>query len=91
LQSFLNDVPLGQWTDATAAEVARHVMALEGKLSASEREKRELAIEVRVEVALGVPAVSRGAVRSWLKEDANWQARERIRRREVPATEVAAI
>ena len=51
---------------------------------------QEQAIEVRVEVALGVPAVSRGAVRSWLKEDANWQARERIRRREIPATEVAA-
>jgi hypothetical protein len=82
LQSFLNDMPLGEWTEATASEVAAHVLALEGELSALERERREQAIEVRVEVALGVPAVSRGAVRTWLKEDANWQARERIRRRE---------
>ena len=53
-----------------------------GVLTPAERERREQAIEVRVEVALGVPAVSRGAVRNWLREDANWQARERIRRRE---------
>lgn len=90
LQSFLNDMPLGEWTEATAAEIAGHVSALEGELPPQERDRREQAIEVRVEVALGVPAVSRGAVRNWLKEDANWQARERIRRRDVAASDHAS-
>ncbi len=79
LRSFLEDVPVGEWSDAAAGEVAGWVRLREGA-DGTEAEALEEWIERSVETALGLPAGERAAVEAWADLDPNWTARERIRR-----------
>lgn len=79
LRSFLDDVPVGEWTDARAAGVAERVRLRE-RAAGGEALDLEREIERDVEAALGLSPEETAAVAAWAAGDPNWTARERIRR-----------
>jgi hypothetical protein len=79
LRSFLVDIPVGNWSDERAAEVAGLVRQREEAGSLEECLALEGRIEARVSEALGLSAEQRQAIADWAAADPNWQARERVR------------
>jgi hypothetical protein len=81
LRSFLEDIPLGEWTETTAAEVDALVRQREGLEPGIDARAFEAGIEARVAEALGLAEHQIAALHTWMAGDENWQARERVRRR----------
>lgn len=81
LRSFLDDIPLGDWTDATAAEAERLVLQREGLEPGPSAQAVEAQIEALVAQAFGVEDLQLEALHGWADADENWQARDRFRRR----------
>lgn len=79
LRSFLVDIPVGDWTEAAAAEVAALVRQRE-EAGPEAWEALEERIEARVAGALELSAEQQQEIAAWAAEDPNWQARERVRR-----------
>ena len=79
LQSFLVDLPVGVWDEATAAEVAELVRRREDAANEMEWPKIEDQIERLVSEALGLTREEREAIDAWALTDTNWQRRERVR------------
>ena len=79
LQTFLADIPLGQWTDARAREVAALVQQREQTQSVQAQGELEQIIEEYIEQALGITGEEAQAIRAWSADDENWQLRDRIR------------
>jgi hypothetical protein len=90
LRSFLVDIPVGAWTAELAGEVAALVNRRESAGTAEEQETLEQQIETLVCTALGLPGEEQAAIAEWATQDANWQARERVRGPGSRATEVTA-
>jgi hypothetical protein len=79
LRSYLVDIPVGTWTDATAGEVAAWARQREAATENAVREELEERIENYVSEALGLTLTQSEAIAEWVAADANWQARERVR------------
>lgn len=81
LRSFLADLPLGSWTEATAAgveELVRKRECMEAGVTAQTVEEQ---IETVVAEAFGLGEPQLSAFHVWVGADENWQARDRVRRR----------
>jgi SAM-dependent methyltransferase len=81
LRSFLDDIPLGDWTDVTAAKAERLVLQREGLAAGPPAQAVEAQIEALVAQAFGVEATQLEVLHQWADADENWQARDRFRRR----------
>jgi len=81
LRSFLADIPLGNWTDATAAGVDELVRKRECMDSGGSAQVVEGQIEALVAEAFGLGDPQLAALRVWAGADENWQARDRVGRR----------
>lgn len=79
LQSFLVDLPVGAWDEATAVRVDEQVRRREDPAHEAERLEIESRIEEDVVRALGLTPEQSAAIDAWAAEDANWQRRERVR------------
>lgn len=83
LRSFLNDIPVGEWSESEARSVAEFVGECEGA-EGRPAPGLEAAIEQLVEKALRLSPGQADAIGEWAAADANWLARERVRRRTPP-------
>ncbi|MFN3651451.1 MAG: Eco57I restriction-modification methylase domain-containing protein [Armatimonadota bacterium] len=81
LRSFLDDVPLGRWTEPQAAEVAELVRRRERAELPGEAEEWEAEIERRVSAAFGFSPEEDERIAAWAAADVNWPLRERVRSR----------
>lgn len=81
LRSFLDDIPLGNWTETMAATADDLVRRMEALTPGAEAQSLEAEIEELVALAFGLDAPQSEALREWAAADENWQARDRIRRR----------
>ena len=79
LNSFLVDIPLGNWSDETARTVEGLVIRREQAADPEEQQAIETDIEGHVQQAFGVSPTEALLLQRWIAEDDNWQARERIR------------
>lgn len=79
LESFVADVPTGEWT----AEAAEAVDALVTEREACEDRDRQLELEEQIEdyvsTALGLSPAQHAALRAWAERDVNWTHREQVR------------
>jgi Eco57I restriction-modification methylase/restriction endonuclease TaqI-like protein/N-6 DNA methylase len=79
LRSFLIDIPVGSWTEASAEEAAVLVRQRETAPEADWGLLEER-IEALVSTALGLSEKEQAAIAAWAAKEANWQARERVRK-----------
>jgi hypothetical protein len=79
LRSFLVDIPVGDWSDEGAADVAGLVHEREKAGSPEDCLRLEERIEALVSEALGLTSEQQEAIAAWAGADPNWQARERVR------------
>lgn len=75
LNTFLVDIPVGHWTDATATALAALVQRREHGAD----DALEATIERLVAAAFALTADETAALQRWLDADDNWQLRERVR------------
>ena len=80
LNTFLIDIPMGDWTSDTAMQIELLVRRREF----AEREEEQLEIEMSIEHIVrrtfGLSPSEEELLESWIKNDENWQMKDRIRR-----------
>ncbi|MGV3723730.1 MAG: N-6 DNA methylase [Actinomycetota bacterium] len=80
LRSFLNEAPVGNWSEDTAASLDALVKRREALPPGSEALEVETEIELLVETALGLSAEHCREIEEWAACDENWIGRDRTRR-----------
>lgn len=88
LRSFLDDIPLGHWTEEAALEAAALVEEREHLEPGAVAEPLEERLEAVIAGAFDLEERQVEALREWSDADENWCARNRVRRR-APETGLA--
>jgi hypothetical protein len=92
LRSFLNDVPVGEWSEDAAVRLAALVKRREKLEPGPEALRLEAEIEALVESALGLSVPHSRELAAWAEADENWLGRDKTRRsRRIATSDHAAL